>query len=107
MNQQAMQQESLARAQNNTSLINYPAIFQGFMEKGISQHDITPRINVLTFHAWKAVGRKVRKGEHGVKVITWIESTKEVQNDNGEMEVKVSKRPWSSTVFHISQTEEM
>ena len=34
--------------------------------------DILPRENVFTYHAWRALGRQVRRGEHGVKVTTWI-----------------------------------
>jgi len=107
MTNQEIQTEALSRARNGNSLINLPTIFQGFMEKGIPQHDIVPRVNVLTFHAWKAVGRRVKKGEHGVKVITWIDTKKEVDNGDGTKETKHSKRPWSSTVFHISQTQEL
>jgi hypothetical protein len=52
--------------------MNYSAIFQGFMAKGIAETDIKPRENVFTFHAWKALGRSVKRGEHGVKVVTFI-----------------------------------
>lgn len=59
---------------------------------------------MFTFEAWKALGRYVRKGEHGVRVLTFIESvSKEIDKDTGER--KIIRRPWSSTVFHISQTE--
>ena len=61
-----------------------------------------PRENVFTFDAWKALGRYVRKGEHGVKVVTFIECSKE----NKETREKESfRRPWTTTVFHVSQTE--
>ena len=83
---------------------NYPAIFHGFIAKGIPESDIKPRENVFTFEAWKALGRYVRKGEHGVKVVTFIESkSKEVDQDTGE--AKAIRRLWTTTVFHISQTE--
>ena len=56
------------------------------------------------FEAWKALGRYVRKGEHGVKVVTFIDcKSKETAPDTGER--KVIRRPWTTTVFHISQTE--
>lgn len=64
--------EALARARNDRSWINYPTIIQGFVDKGIPAAEINPRENVLTFHAWRAVGRTVKRGEHGVKVITWV-----------------------------------
>ncbi|MGC2331649.1 MAG: ArdC-like ssDNA-binding domain-containing protein [Candidatus Acidiferrales bacterium] len=98
------QLDSLRRAVHGQSLSNFPAIFQGFAAKGIPESDIKPRENVFTFDAWKALGRVVRRGEHGVKICTFIESkSKEVDQDSGEP--KVIRRPWTTTVFHISQTE--
>src|ERR1700688_2123688 len=100
------QLESLKRAVQGQSLTNLPAIFQGFMAKGIPESEIKPRENVFTFQAWKALGRYVRKGEHGVKVVTFIDcKSKEMDPDTGER--KRIRRPWTTTVFHISQTEEM
>lgn len=94
--------ESLHRAVSGQSLANYPAIIEGFMAKGIPADAINPRENVFTFNAWKALGRQVRKGEHGVKVFTFVQSVKE-NKETGEQ--SVSKRPWSTTVFHVSQTD--
>jgi antirestriction factor ArdC-like protein len=96
------QAEALTRAVSGLALTNYPAIYQGFIDKGIPEDQIKPRENVFTFNAWKALGRYVRKGEHGVRILTFIE-TKHEDKETGE--VKVSRRPWSSTVFHVSQTE--
>ena len=96
------QAEALFRAENSNSTSNYPAIYEGFEAKGIS--DIQPRVNVFTYHAWKAKGRQVRKGEHGVKVVTWITcKSKKIDRDTGEPETY--KRAKSATVFHISQTD--
>jgi N-terminal domain of anti-restriction factor ArdC len=98
------QLDSLKRAVHGQSLTNLPANFQGFAAKGIPESEIKPRENVFTFEAWKALGRYVRKGEHGVKVVTFIESrSKEIDQDTGER--KIIRRPWTTTVFHISQTE--
>jgi hypothetical protein len=95
--------ESLKRAVSGQSFSNFPAIFRGFAAKGIAESEIKPRENVFTFQAWKALGRVVRRGEHGVKVTTFIESkSKETDRDTGERKVI---RPWTTTVFHISQTE--
>jgi len=97
-------QEALTRAVSGQSLTNFPAIFQGFAAKGIPESEIKPRENVFTFDAWKALGRVVRRGEHGVKVVTFIKSrSKETDADTGER--KVIRRPWTTTVFHVSQTE--
>lgn len=106
MTQQAIQQEALSRAQGGLSTRNYADIYHGFAAKGIPIEEIRPRENVLTFHAWKALGRNVRKGEHGVKVLTFREGTrKETNKETGEEERKSFRSPWSSTVFHVSQTE--
>jgi|SRR5271167_5273348 len=96
--------DSLKRAVSGQSFSNFPAIFSGFSAKGIPESEIKPRENVFTFDAWKALGRYVRKGEHGVKVVTFIDCrSKETDPDTGER--KVSRRPWTTTVFHISQTD--
>jgi hypothetical protein len=96
--------ESLKRAVSGQSFSNFPAIFAGFVAKGIPESEIKPRENVFTFEAWKALGRVVRRGEHGVKVATFIErQSKETDPDTGER--KIIRRPWTTTVFHISQTE--
>jgi N-terminal domain of anti-restriction factor ArdC len=96
------QVEALSRAVNGLSVGNYPAIFAGFLAKGIPEDAIKPRENVFTYQAWRALGRQVRRGEHGVKVVTFVEMAKE----NGETGEKESfRRPWTTTVFHISQTD--
>jgi len=105
MTNKERQSEALVRAETGQTFSNYPSIFRGLMAKGISEKDIEPRVNVLTFQAWKAKGRHVRKGEHGVKVLTYIPTEREVKKEDGTKEVKYSSRPWTATVFHISQTE--
>ncbi len=99
---QVEQVEALSRAVNGLSLGNYPAIFAGFMAKGVPESEIRPRENVFTYQAWRALGRQVRRGEHGVKVLTFVEMTKE-NEETGEK--KPFRRPWTTTVFHISQTD--
>src|SRR5437879_3565186 len=103
-----MQQEALGRAIGNQSLTNYPAIFRGFMEKGIPEDRILPRENVFTYHAWRALGRQVRRGEHGVKVTTWIPTErKERDETTGEEKVKAGRICHTAVVFHVSQTDPM
>jgi hypothetical protein len=101
-----VQQEALSRATDSASFTNYPAIFEGFMAKGIAEGDIKPRENVFTFNAWKALGRSVKRGEHGVKVVTFIECSG-VERDpaSGEDKPVSYRRPHTTTVFHVSQTE--
>jgi hypothetical protein len=100
--------EALERATTGRAFSNYPAIFAGFMAKGIPEADIKPRENVFTFNAWKALGRSVKKGERGVKVITFITcgGDAEIDKATGEETVTaVYRKPHTTTVFHISQTE--
>lgn len=97
-----IQQEALQRAVSSPSMANYAAIFTGFTEKGIPAEDIKPRENVFTFHAWKALGRVVRKGEHGVKVCTWVEMSKK---DEAGAAQPIGRKPRMTTVFHVSQTD--
>jgi hypothetical protein len=105
------QAEALSRATLGLTLSNFPAIFAGFTEKGIPDSEIRPRENVFTFNAWRALGRSVRKGEHGVKILTFIEtapSKRELDQAAGSDDAPKPanhRRPWTTTVFHISQTE--
>ena len=100
------QAEALDRATSGTSVANYEMIFSGFAAKGIAESDIFPRVNVLTFDAWKAKGRSVKKGEHGVRIFTYVE-VKSLQRDpsDGSEKATTHRRPSSTVVFHISQTE--
>lgn len=98
--------EALARARGSMSKANLPTVFLGFLDKGIPLDDIKPRDNVLTYHAWRALGRTVRKGEHGVKVVTWVPIDGKVDPDTGEA-APGGKRCKTATVFHISQTAEL
>ena len=102
--QSETQQEALSRARTGQSNSNYPAIFSGFIDKGIPETEIRPRENVFTFHAWKALGRSVKKGEHGVRVVSYIPVYGD-DDDTGERQV-IGSRPKSTTVFHITQTQE-
>lgn len=98
MNSSELAQTALTRARSSQATSNYGALFDGFLSMGISAADILPRENVFSFHAWRAVGRTVRRGEHGVKLCTWIDAK---QADTGESR----KLARSVTVFHISQTD--
>ena len=94
MQNEIIRREALTRAQTGHSMANYAQILHGFSARGIT--DIRPRENVLTYAAWQALGRQVRKGEKGVQVSTWI-----VTEKDGERKT-VHKM---TTVFHITQTE--
>jgi hypothetical protein len=107
-----IQQEALGRALGSQSFSNWPAIIEGFAAKGIPESDILPRENVFTYHAWRALGRQVRRGEHGVKVVTFVAGSKEDVDGVATNDVDSTnrrkggyRRPWTATVFHISQTD--
>lgn len=102
----AIQSEALSRAQSGQSVGNYAAIFEGFAAKGIAEAEIQPRVNILTFMAWKALGRSVCKGEHGVKVHTYVPMKDRADPDDPEAPRETTSRPRVTTVFHISQTKE-
>lgn len=93
--------ESLHKAKTSPSVLNYSAIYQGFAGKGIAVDDIIPRVNVFTYAAWFAQGRQVKKGEHGVKVLTYIKTEKKLPDGTTKKELL----PRTTTVFHLSQTE--
>jgi antirestriction protein ArdC len=92
------QQQSLERARNNHSMMNYATIIRGFTARGIPSDEIIPRENVLTLPAWNALGRRVKKGETGVKILTWKNYT---DKKTGEEKTY----PSNTTVFHVSQTD--
>jgi antirestriction protein ArdC len=94
---------ALSKALNSASTMNYEAIFNGFSSMGIPMADILPRENVFTFKAWEELGRVVKKGEHGVSVLTWVPVTKKIE---GAEDVEFAT-PRKTTVFHISQTIEI
>ena len=106
MNTKSNPQESLTRAVSNQSIMNYGTIIREFVDRGIPEDQILPRENVFTFAAWKALGRIVKKGQHGVKIVTWINMSKK-DVDDGQVTTNSWKRPWNATVFHISQTEKI
>lgn len=105
-----LQHEALSRAVSGQSLANWPAIVAGFTAKGIPESDIRPRENVFTYNAWRALGRQVRRGEHGVKVVTFVPIGRKADPEAAEADGAARSkrggcRPWSATVFHVSQTD--
>ncbi len=100
------QSEALSRARTGQSWSNFPAIIQGFKARGIPEDQILPRENVFTYQAWRALGRQVRKGEHGVKVVTFIQRDKKTEDaETSEVKSRTYSMPRTVSVFHISQTD--
>ena len=91
--------EAMHRAEHGESMANYPAIFEGFENMGIPTADIRPRENIFTYRVWRAKGRQVMKGQHGIKVVT-------IKRYTDKKTGKEVSRPGGATVFHISQTQE-
>ena len=102
MTKDEVQSQAYSRAVSNSSPRNYMTIVSGFVARGIPADDITPRVNVFTYNAWQSQGRQVRKGEHGIKITTFIPIPGK-KDENGKTETKV--RPKTAVVFHVSQTE--
>lgn len=103
-NRAAIAEQALNNARADRSFINYPAIIEGFISKGIAAEEITPRENVFTYNAWLALGRQVRKGQRGVKILTMV-AAKGKQSESGEGTSKTFKFPKTVSVFHITQTD--
>jgi len=101
----AMQDEALSRATGNVSLANWPAIILGFVDKGIPESEIHPRQNIFTYAAWRALKRQVRKGEKGVRVHTWIPTSKDEKQTDGTVKTVEKKFCKAATVFHVTQTD--
>lgn len=95
-----MAEEAYERAVSGNSLVNEAITIKHFQALGYA--DVRPRENVLTFWAWQAVGRKVKKGEHGLKLTTWIVRETE---DPKTGEKKTRRYPKTAVVFHFEQTE--
>lgn len=104
----AMRDEALSRASSGRSICNYQTIITEFTARGIPSDQVQPRVNVFTYAAWKALGRHVRKGEHGVKVLTWIETDtvkKTTDPKTGKTKLSPDLMPRTATVFHVTQTD--
>ena len=69
---QADNLECLYRIQSNPSAGNFQMVYLQLEARGIPIADIDPKVNVLTYKAWLAKGRQVRKGEKSITVATWI-----------------------------------
>lgn len=100
------QTEALNRARSGNSIRNEMLVLQAMLLKGVPREDIKPRDNCLTLQAWNALGRYVRKGEHGVRVPTIVSGTATTRDETtGQETQRAFKRMKAAYVFHISQTE--
>lgn len=94
----AIQAAALGRAREGRTCTNDLLVIAAYAAKGIDAH---PRIDVFTFNAWKALHRHVRKGEHGIRVLTY--ARKDTVKSDGMTEEH--SFPVSAVVFHVTQTD--
>ena len=107
MTSQEKQTEALSRAVGGNSTRNYILIISALEHKGIKPEDIKLRENIFTYQAWRALGRQVRKGEHGVKITTFIKGERKTKADDPNAKKEYFSKPWTTSVFHISQTDKI
>ena len=96
--------EALARIQDGFSK-NDALVVALFAARGIDPAAIEPRENVLTYRAWQAKGRQVRKGERSVRITTYIPIPAKLDSTTGKVLEPAGSRPRSTAVFHVSQTK--
>jgi antirestriction protein ArdC len=94
----------LERARGGSSAYNEAFVVTAFVERGIAEADIKPRENVLTFDAWRALGRHVRKGEKSVRVRCFYNTEPKVDQASGD-ELPGERRMTQAYLFHVSQTD--
>jgi hypothetical protein len=98
----AMQRATLRRIEESPSLANFAAVIEEFASRGIPESEIQPKENCLTYNAWQAKGRQVRRGQHGVKITVYVPAT---PAKDAPPDAEATLRPVSATVFHVSQTD--
>jgi hypothetical protein len=94
--------EALQRIQSSQSLANFAAVIDAFTERGIPEDQIQPKENCLTYNAWQAKGRQVRRGEHGAKITVYYPTQ---LPPDAPPDAEPQLRPVTAVIFHISQTD--
>lgn len=63
-----------------------------------------PYLDWFTYQRWQAQGFQVRKGEHGIRLLTWV--AQETDPDTDAIQLKSpKKRPWRYTAFCRCQVD--
>lgn len=96
--------DALRRIQSMEMSENDANVILEFANRGIDPADITPRENVLPFHPWRAVGRRVAKGAISARVSVWVPIGKTPEPTEDGETPKRKLRPVVAKLFHISQT---
>jgi len=92
--------DALRRALNQKPGANDVAAIIAFEAEGLK--NVQPRVNVLTFNAWKACGRSVVAGQKSVRVGV-ITSKPYVDKDTGETLFR--RVTGTAYLFHLTQTQ--
>ena len=97
--------DALRRALNQKPGANDLAAIIAFEGAGLK--NVQPRVNVLTFNAWKACGRSVLAGQHSVRVGVVLNKVYPMKDDLGEEtgETMFRRVPGTAYLFHIIQTQ--
>ena len=110
----ASERDALERGTRSAPNSNDMVVFLSLHAKGIPYGDIEtfgPQQNVRTFKAWRALGRTVRRGEHGVHLTVWQPLDTKPESELTESDEKTLKRRRcrmaNAVVFHVSQTDEL
>src|SRR5262245_29914610 len=93
--------EALERAEMGFSK-NDQIVYDAFTGAGYT--NVQPRVTVLTFDAWRAKGRTVLRGQHGLKVAVYVTRKTGNLDEHGNPETVTLLG--SARLFHISQTGE-
>jgi len=88
MTTEPMTAEQAQTFEHGISIANATAVAQAMVEKGCG---CVPYVDVFSYRRWQAQGYQVQKGEHGIKVTTWIHYT--------DKEGKDQVRPKNVTLF--------
>lgn len=83
-------------SQENAAILEAAAALRGC--------DCRPYVDWFTYNRWQAQDQQVQRGEHGVKILTWIETEKK---DKKTGEVKRELKPRRATVFCRCQVKKM
>ncbi|HEV8670989.1 MAG TPA: ArdC family protein [Candidatus Limnocylindria bacterium] len=94
-----------ARSFDGYSIANAIAVKTALAERGCA---CEPYEDVFTFNRWRAQGRIVRRGEHGIRLTVYITAMRAGEDADGVVdEPRAYRMPKTSHVFCRCQTDEL
>jgi len=94
-----------ARSFDGYSVANAIAVRQALSERGCS---CEPYEDVFTFNRWRAQGRIVRRGQHGIALRVYVTAMRGGEDADGVIdEPRAYRIPKTSHVFCRCQTDEL